>query len=338
MKDLSYLTRYYDEKIARIRALRAPLNFVFITDQHNRLTQHALKDQGIEDPARYELAVDAIRSIQYILDRCPEISFVVSGGDIGNDYARDPGEVRASLQEVMDALYSLSVPVHCVVGNHDDALGNAIDRGDDTVPFAILPQEMHALCMKYNPTPENYYYLDEPAGYRLIFLNTSDKPYYRMENGQYPFGWRLEISDRQAEWLETQALQTERKIILISHSPLHNAGIFGTEGIGPNVPRSAIKPYDDTLNAPRVYYDVKRCKQVIAMLCGHVHYDNLIYDDDIVTVTTLSSFAQEWAPSSPRRVMGDITETAFDVFSFTENMLFITRFGAGCDRQAFLLR
>ena len=74
------------------------------------------------------------------------------------------------------------------------------------------------------------------------------------------------------------------------------------------------------------------------MLCGHVHYDNLIYDDDIVTVTTLSSFAQEWAPSSPRRVMGDITETAFDVFSFTENMLFITRFGAGCDRQAFLLR
>lgn len=70
MKDLSYLTRHYDEKIARIRALRAPLNFVFITDQHNRLTQHALKDQGIEDPARYELAVDAIRSIQYILDRC----------------------------------------------------------------------------------------------------------------------------------------------------------------------------------------------------------------------------------------------------------------------------
>ena len=66
---------------------------MFITDQHNRLTQHALKDQGIEDPARYELAVDAIRSIQYILDRCPEISFVVSGGDIGNDYARDPGEV-----------------------------------------------------------------------------------------------------------------------------------------------------------------------------------------------------------------------------------------------------
>lgn len=43
MKDLSYLTRHYDEKIARIRALRAPLNFVFITDQHNR-----------PDPARAE--------------------------------------------------------------------------------------------------------------------------------------------------------------------------------------------------------------------------------------------------------------------------------------------
>ncbi len=334
MTDISYLTDSYDDKINFINSLKAPLNFVFITDQHNRMNKFSSETWAPGMP--YEFAKNAILSIQYILDRCKGISMVISGGDIGNDYDPDPCKVRFSHQEVMDALYSLSVPVHCCIGNHDDAIGNAIDRKLDTIPRAILPDEMHKLCMKYNPTPENYYYTDidtEDGGYRMIFLNTSDKPYFIDANGQYPFGWRNEISQKQVEWLENDALATDRKILVFGHAPLHNAHIFGTEG-GPRF----IKPYDDLLNGPRAYYAVKQCKNVLATFAGHVHFDNIYYDDDMLTVTTLCSLVQEWTDACPKRVVGTPTETAFDVFSVKGNTLYATRFGAGENRTAQLLR
>ena len=333
MNSVSYLTDHYDEKIQKIQRIDAPLNFVFITDQHNRMNQYA-KENGIVNLTGYELAVNAIDSIQYILDRCPNISCVISGGDIGNDYHPDPKVIRATHQEVMDALYRLSVPVHCCIGNHDDALGHAVDAGFDNRKYAILPDEMHQLCMRNNPTEENYYYVDfDQQKYRFIFLNTRDIPYLLNERNQYAFGWRLEVSDKQAKWLEEEALQTDKRIIVFSHSPLHNAGIFGTEGLP-----DGVKPYDDLLNGSRIYYAVKNCRNVVAMIAGHVHYDNLLYDDGILSVTTLCSLAQEWSPSCPKREFGTITETAFDVFSWKDNMVYITRFGAGEDRMGYLLR
>lgn len=331
MNDLRYLTDHYDEKIKQIKEANAPLNFVFITDEHNRLNEYAVKGE----PGKFELAANAIHSIQYILDRCPEISFVVSGGDIGNDYDPDPAKMRASHQEVMDALYSLSVPVYCTVGNHDDGIGNAVDRGDpDIRRIAIFPEEMHALCMKYNPTRENYYYINDPTlPYRYVFLNTSDKAYFADLEEKEPFGWRLEASNKQAEWLEEDALKTDREIFIFSHSPIHNAGIYGSE----NVPLG-IKPYDDLLNGSRIYHAIKQCPNVIAMIAGHVHYDNLLYDDGILSITSLCSLAQEWAPGCPKREYGTITETAFDVFSVTGEKVVITRFGAGEDRVGCILR
>jgi UDP-2,3-diacylglucosamine pyrophosphatase LpxH len=335
MTDLRYLTDHYDAKIQRVRDIGAPLNFLFMTDMHNRLNHGGTLRTGERLHRPYELAKDHIASLQYVLDRCPSISFVVCGGDIGNDYDHDPAAIRRSHQEVMDAFYALSVPVHCCVGNHDDALGNATDRGVRNAPYVLLPDEMHRLCMKYNPTPENYYFIDLPdQPYRLIFLNSCDRPYEPDAEGEYPFGWRLEISNRQAQWLEDEALRTGRKIIVFSHAPLRNEGIFGTEGQAANY----IKPYDDTLNAPRVYHALQHCPRVIAMIHGHVHYDNLLYRDGMVTVTTLCSLVQEWAPSCPRRVFGTITETAFDVFSIKDGVLYVTRFGAGEDRIATLLR
>ncbi len=149
MKDLHYLTDSYNEKIAKINSFAAPLNFIFITDEHNRMNHMTAVKHG----APYELASDAIDSMRYIIDRCPGISFVVNGGDIGNDYDPDPEKFRQSHREVMDALYRLPLPVHCCIGNHDDGIGNAIDHGWDTTKAAILPDEMHALCMKFNPRP-----------------------------------------------------------------------------------------------------------------------------------------------------------------------------------------
>ncbi len=337
MKDLSYLTDHYAAGIERINAIGAPLNFVFITDMHNQMNHMVCSWPDAENPEGYELAADAIHSIQYILDRCPGIQFVISGGDIGNDYEPDPVKKRESFHEVMDALYSLSVPTHCVIGNHDDSIGTAMSRGWDTAVHGIGPKEMHELCMKYNPTAENYYYFDTPQGWRFILMNTSDMPYYKDENGQYPF-CRPEISDKQARWLEQEALNTPNRIILVSHLPLHNAGIYGTENPDTVHTRPYMKPYDDTLNAPRAYYAVTQCKNVAAMLAGHVHFDNLLYQDNIAMITSQCSLTQVWSPASPAREFGTVTETAFDVVSIKDDVMYLTRFGVGQDRIAHLLR
>ena len=329
MNDIRYLTDHYDEKIEAVNRLDAPLNFVFITDMHNGLGRKKLPGSDRE----YALASDHIRSIQYILDRCPGICCVVNGGDIGNDYWPDGAGIRSTYRETMDALYALSVPVHCCVGNHDDAAGMAEQLGDNAV--AILPDEMHGICMKYNPTKENYYYADLPSSdYRFVFLNSCDRPYRIGENGRFIQDYPLEISNAQAEWIEKDALVTDRKILVFSHAPVSNVGIFGSVGKGGGYVRS----HDDTLNSSRVYTALRECRGVRALICGHVHYDNLLYRDRMVIVTTLCSFPQEWAASCPKREHGTITETAFDVFSIKDDLMVITRFGAGCDRAAMFLR
>ena len=329
-RDISYLTDFYDEKIRRIKEIGAPLNFVFITDQHNRMNSFVNEYSGIEDnDSTRELAADHIRSIQYILDRCPGIQFVISGGDVGNDYYPEPERYRDSVREVYDALYKLSVPVHNVIGNHDDGLGNAADHGWDFKTHSIYPDEMHAICMKNNPTDANYYYIDVEPGYRMVFMNSVDVPYYD-DGGNWRYQWSLAISNVQAKWFHDEALNTDRRILLFSHAPLHNAGIIG-EGMP-----LGNKPYDDTLNAPRILYDIACRPNVIANICGHVHFDNIVYTNSFITITTLCSLVQEWAPGCPRREYGTITETAFDVFSVTDDMIYMTRFGAGRDREAMI--
>ena len=330
MNDIRYLTDCYDEKIEAINRLEAPLNFVFITDEHNGLGRKKLPGHGDRE---FGLAVDHINSIQYILDRCPGISCAVNGGDIGNDYWPDAEGIRSTYRETMDALYALTVPVHCVIGNHDDATAMAEQEKNNAI--AILPDEMHKICMKYNPTPENYYYADLPSSdYRFVFLNSCDRPYRIGDNGRFIQDYPLEISNAQAEWLEREALRTERKILVFSHAPVSNAGIFGSIGKGGGYVRS----HDDTLNSSRVYTALKECPNVRAQICGHVHYDNLLYRDRMVIVSSLCSFPQEWAPSCPKREHGTVTETAFDVFSVKDDLMVITRFGAGCDRAATFLR
>ena len=48
MEDIGYLTDHYDEKIERIKRIGAPLNFVFITDQHNRLNEYTNEYTGVK--------------------------------------------------------------------------------------------------------------------------------------------------------------------------------------------------------------------------------------------------------------------------------------------------
>ena len=154
---------------------------------------------------------------------------------------------------------------------------------------------------------------------------------YTAENGDYRRYYTLGISERQARWFEDEVLKTDRRILIFTHAPLHNAGCIG-EGMP-----LGIKPYDDTVNAPRILHDIACAPNVIANIAGHVHYDNIVYTNSYLTITTLCSLVQEWAPACPKREYGTITETAFDVFSVTDNVIYMTRFGAGQDRKAHII-
>lgn len=335
-----YLTDHYDEKIRRVQEIDASFNFIFVTDIHNRLNEFNEAYNGHPlPPSETSLAVNTVDSMHYLLERCPQIGFVVCGGDIGNDYALDPQTIRESYREIMQALYRLPVPVHCCIGNHDDVTGEfrkgCFGNEDYGPSFVVLPHELHEMCMKYNPTEENYYYVDHEAngvGYRTVFLNTSDKVYViNPKTNHYPDHY--EVSSRQALWLENEALKTDRNVIVFSHCPLNNTGIFGSGTH--SVP---IRPYDDVYNAPRAYYAAKSHENVVALIAGHVHFDNVNFDGDLPTVTTLCSLVQEWSPRCAKREFGQYSETAFDVYSIKDKMLYITRFGAGEDREIPLAR
>jgi len=140
MESLRNLTDHYNEKTP---PNHAQINFLSCTDQHSRLNHGFFLREG-HTGHLYELAANHITSIWYILHRCPGISFVVSGSDIGNscDHSHDPAAIRASHEEIMAAPYSLIVPAHCLVGKHDDAIGMPSDRGAYNVPFVLLPKEM----------------------------------------------------------------------------------------------------------------------------------------------------------------------------------------------------
>lgn len=323
--DLHYLTDGYADGIERLKRIDAPLNFVFVTDVHHRLGFFEYNDVS---------SIPMLKSIAYVIENVKNVQCVVSGGDNGNDYAHDPEAYRASLHEYVDTLNSLPCPVHHCVGNHDNRLGRSHENGWNT-DFVMRNDEMHALFGKYNPTRELYYYVDIDTSerpYRLVFLNTSDYPLATDASGQIVTEEHGEISPKQARWYENEALNTDRRILVFSHCPIHAEGIFG------NTPDGDYTPYDDVFNAPCVYYHSKRCENVIAMLAGHVHYDNVAMDGHLPTVTTAAGYMRHWTGGVPERAFGTPSEALFDVVSIKGDRMYITRFGAGEDREIPLLR
>ena len=343
-QDISYLTDHYDEKIEKIKKINAPLNFIFYTDPHNGLSEWDCPKHPDYAPDDFESAPDAAASMQYIIDRVPNLQCVVCGGDLGCDYHDDPEKAHASIREMMEALYRLTVPVHCCIGNHDDCATTptleplksypqfAGEKKPPVSEYILYPEDLHAICMKHNPTDENYYYVDfDDAGYRFVFLNTSDFEYGtdRQGNPLYPVN-AIRVSPEQVRWF-TQAVKTDKKVIAFAHAPIHTRGHFP----------DCLCGHVCVENGEWLWCEMQRADNVVASFAGHLHYDNLVYDGRIVSIDTQSASGLEkgqWDPSCPRREFGTITETAFDVVSVTDKVIYCTRFGAGEDRAARILR
>ena len=96
-KDLRYLTDFYDAKIEKVKRIDAPLNFIFFTDPHNGLTEWDCPKHDDYAPTDYASGIDAAKSMQYIIDRLPQLKCVVCGGDLGCDYNDDPKLAHKSI-------------------------------------------------------------------------------------------------------------------------------------------------------------------------------------------------------------------------------------------------
>lgn len=335
MKDVTYLTKNYDKKIEHIKSLNADVNFLFITDVHSGLNRQSSQNSKYRSPEDFELSENAIEAMRYVAERC-DIDFALCGGDVGNDYAPTPEGVKEAIGNFYEKLYSLPVPVHCCVGNHDDAVGWSTEIGRTVKYYAISPEAMHSLCMRNNPTDENYYFFDhEKSGLRFIILNIADHPYIPDENGNYTHGWGVDFSEKQLLWLDNEALNTDKSCIILCHMPVLCKGIFGCCGYP-----YGFREKNDFPRGDEIMKCIKKHGNVCMWLAGHVHADNLRYGDGdlegVVTVTTDGSFLDPQMQPIPERIFGEESETVFDVFSIKDNYMYITRFGAGLDRQAVL--
>lgn len=343
-KDLSYLTNYYDAKIEKIKKINAPLNFIFYTDPHNGLSQWDCPKHPDYAEDDFESALDTVASMQYIIDRLPNLQCLVCGGDLGCDYHDDPKKAHESIEEMMEALYRLTIPVHCCIGNHDDCVTAPSveplksfpqfegEKKPDVSEYVLYPEDLHRICMKNNPTEENYYYTDfDSLGYRFVFLNTSDLRYGTDNKGLkiYPVN-EVGVSMKQLQWLK-ETVQTDKKVIVFSHAPIRSKGHF-PDCVGGN---------ECLVHGDQLWNALQRADNVIASIAGHLHYDNLVYDGKIVAIDTQSGTGVDkgkWDPASPEREFGTITETAFDVISVTDKVIYCTRFGVGEDRVARIVR
>ncbi len=330
MKDLSYLTDRYDEKIQKVLSIGAPLNFIFYTDPHNGLSRHDCPKHPDYAPTDYESAVDALNSMRYILDRV-KIDCLVCGGDIGNDYAKTGEKAHETFREIMEAMYALPVPVHNCIGNHDDCVCTRILEPEDKSPvetYILTKEQLHALCMKNNPTEENYYYVDfDEQGYRFVFMNTSDFPYGIDEAGNlnHPIN-KVAVSDKQLAWLRETVSSTKNRVIVFSHAPLSCRGMFGA---------------GDPEGGPEAVQILQEADNAVAMFSGHIHLDFVTYEGHLANISVQAATALthgQWGATAPWRDFGAYTEVCFDVVSVKGDSIYLTRFGAGDDRMATVIR
>lgn len=342
-KDLSYLTDHYDSKIEKVKKINAPLNFIFYTDPHNGLSEWDCRKHEDYAADDFESALNTAASMQYIIDRLPNLKCVVCGGDLGNDYHDDPDKAHESIVQIMDELYRLSVPVHCCIGNHDDCVISSYLEPLKSFPrfeqgkkppvseYILYPCELHEICMKYNPTDKNYYFTDfEDLGYRFVFLNTSDFYYGFDDNGELIHPFAVGVSREQVFWFR-EAVNTDKKIIVFAHSPISMKGHFP----------DCTKQFEHMINGDWLWHEMQRADNVLALIAGHLHYDNIVYDGKLVAIDTQSGtgvYKGKWDPASPKREFGTITETAFDVISIKDDVIYCTRFGVGEDRVARIIR
>lgn len=158
-----------------------------------------------------------------------DFKFIANLGDLVRGYSVEdvdsPENTRACMDELVKRYTENSAcPVFMTVGNHDTNKMWCEKHGDHT--YQITPDEQ--LGRVFIPLQDyngdlivsggngSYYYADFPSdNIRIVVLNTADGAY----DGS-GYSRTIYITDTQVDWFKSEALNTDKSVIVMTHVPL----------------------------------------------------------------------------------------------------------------------
>lgn len=263
---------------------------------------------------------------------------------------------KLQLLKVIKQIQKLTCPVLIAVGNHDV---NASTSSPNVEP--LLDDGWHSVALKpfssrikmnFDSQNKNsrYYYTDwENQKIRVITLDAVWGNYMNSANW-----WGY--SDRQVEWLATEALDFSDKndknawaVIIQSHMPAREeVNYYPYEIKNDTVIENILKAFVNGTSYNGYDFTSQGQMEVIMWVCGHGHLDILHKPADLywhyVMTTTGHHIPRTSIPThlqdkdyvfNPDKTINTINEFAFDIFNVDrENRkVTITRIGAGEDRE-----
>lgn len=285
------------------------------------------------------------------------IQFIMIGGDI-IDRETSHDTIFALFNEVFSGVKDSRRPVALILGNHDD--------NPYTNPVPLTKGQTRALFIDMNSvdmvapdTSKSYYYFDK-NGYRFICLDGIDYP-----SGYAGDSW-WGFSQAQVEWFANVLLNSNQKIVILSHISLdedHNWYGLGNNGGFTKDVRDLMEAYN-ARSAITLYgnsYDFSsKTGKILYSHAGHAHFDEQYTKSGTTipmlittcakdetstdslelvsgntykavgnTFNTVGWFCKFW----PNRTLETINEAAFDVVSIGNSTVNVFRLGAGEDRS-----
>lgn len=319
--------------------------FAFITDQQSSFNEDKTHNM-----------LENYTNINYLADYIP-FNFIANGGDFINGNTPKANTMEELKQYAKLTFETSVVPYGIVRGNHDDNSYYSMNNGslyDDL----ITPLDWYKNVIKYierypqfvfdNDNREGgyYYYDDENAKIRYIWINTYDTPAIRNNDGTYKYDLMHTpaISNKQMQWLAHKALNFSSKevpsdwaVIAFSHyvhgttknySLLLNLLNAYEKGIA----YTGSTDDEDFACSINVDFASQGKGEFITFICGDTHEDrgfsNLFFDINLIT--RRSSLADNY--DAPRPIKTD-QQDAFDIVVVDRETKQIrtTRFGSGED-------
>lgn len=319
----SYYDTYIKEKAADIqsKAVRNGISFCFITDVH-------VENNAGKSPAL----------IKYLAGHTNCVPFVVFGGDVPMDRVNVLSDVNDQANKWISWVNAMHVDrVYQCVGNHDyhgliSEDGNLVNYGlnQNLVYNYVMGRQMLDVHAPYG---EKYYYFDiVPAKTRIVVLDCYDTA------SNYPiFLGYTGISEAQLTWLADEALGNidGYNVIVVGHQTF-DTDIGGSSDFATAF--SLIKAFANktTFVNGNVSADFTQNTNTFVMhLAGHGHYDRSHVSDNVLSVMTTSDACYTGVSIDSNRVVGTVTEQAFDIFTidYDQHAISATRIGYGADRE-----
>lgn len=311
----AYWQTYMDTKLPTVQSKVEDCaldgdSFAFITDYHYDPTRPNQTNVGYSHLL-----------LRQIVDNS-SLRKVVFGGDAINGNA-DRNVAISQMRTVSKRLHSIGGVLLGLRGNHEY---NINDGG--SVSVMLSDSEVYSWFTKSSEREITLsglgldYYLDNSEQkIRYIFMDSK----YERTGRAVPI-----ISDEQIAWMQEKMteLDSSWSIIVLTHE------LFGiNSNTGSAVTTTTYNASGQKIHDGVVAILSNLNAALVAVICGHCHYDYSTEEDGFWEISTTTDSKQETGEWG--KYTGDYREQAFDIYSIdkTNSKLYATRIGRGVDRE-----